>query len=229
MTFISKQPSAKRTLHIFLFQNMMKNLIQKNNCVCNYLSKLKHLLYKPRNALRLIFPVNHWTNIHLYNHCFWKQLHICVHGVDQLLSPVNRWIFQSRMTGLHFTIPLHFLFFFPSETAFLMSLHKFSISLTSGDWAEHSIKLTCWSGNKTLLTYWCIWGHCFVETHISRTFPLQHKATWAQVYLCILADQRSLVCDKQAQHRSIRNIPISWCLCHHASPSVVWIQCLEVI
>ena len=46
--------------------------VQKDRSVCIFLYKLKHFLYKLRNALafRFIFPVNQQTNIYLYNHCF---------------------------------------------------------------------------------------------------------------------------------------------------------------
>ncbi len=103
---------------------------------------------------------------------------------------------------------------FASETVFLMSPHKFSVGLRSGDWAARLLAclglLSCWKGH-------FLFG--------MRQYKLKYFNVLQLIHVPWNAINRPNI--------NIRNIPISWCLHHHASRSslctVAWIQCLWVV
>lgn len=74
-----------------ILQKVKKYNVQKNSGVDIFLYKLKNVLYNLRNAWRFNFPENHkliFSCITMVSdNCFTSV----VHGVDQLLAPVNRY------------------------------------------------------------------------------------------------------------------------------------------
>lgn len=70
-------------------------------CICNFLCKLKHFLYKLKNACDWVFlwiPELTFSYISTaFDNCFVSGLH----GVEQLLVPMNRWTAHNDWTTFH--------------------------------------------------------------------------------------------------------------------------------
>ena len=128
-------------------------------------------------------------------------------GLSQLLVPVNRYS-QCQDHWTTFDNSSAFLGFV-SQTAFLMSPHKFSIGLRLWGlgWQLYNINLVGLEPRRCFLTG--LFGVIDTLTPMLRAFPLRHKATWPlEVFWCIQTDPWSQVWDKKAGHH--RNVPISW-------------------
>ena len=77
----------------------------------------------------------------LYNHCSWELLHICA-ACSRPTSVACEQVFQSRTTGQHSTIPLHFFKFCLRNTIFdVIHRHLLIVTALTGNFRSSFITL----------------------------------------------------------------------------------------